>query len=519
MHKLLAMLCLVVACGAFTARARAQDAAAEVDMLSFASVSARLDNALRTADRPERLASIREVLSGLGYDLTFAIPDVAADAGGNNRSGAAAEPQILPLDFAATAPAFPSSKVFQAEMRLAQSGPARLIVLSHGNYTLTGLAEAMTLRGNNGLIAIEEGKASINLPIYIGPGANLMISSRDAADVRLNAAAGAFIVAAGTLIIDGAQVSSAKLEVRRRPDDERTFNSFLLVGAGGTFQARNASFARLGSSKLQAFGVGLFNTSAESSIVGSIFSATYGLLIEDSQGVGIAGNEFSWVSGTAIHIVRSSHTRVSGNLIYGAANGAGILLGSDARASEVSGNIILRNRTGISTAMDGGGNVIENNAIIASAGPGIGLAGVNCNVVRDNDLLANRNAGVAWRGGPAQLLGNRIAFNQLAGVTSPRDGTAGAIAPGDLLLKGNHFSRNRTGVRVDMADSITLENNSFSKQSPRLISGRLGSEIGAIMAAGAEPVRFTRSGEAAFAQADAANTSGCTIGSANQEIN
>lgn len=457
----------------------------------------------------------------MGYDFR---PGTGGDAGlpgAEGSTAAPAEPQILPLAFVVSAPGIPHNKAFLAELGTAQINRARVIVLSRGSYTLAGLAKAMAGQGGESPVSIGADGASIKLPIYVGPGAELTISGRDAPVAVLDAAKGAFIASAGRLTIRDTKISGS-VGLRRRPDNDQGFGPFLLIGDGGTLLARNAVFTRLGS-RQHPFGIELRHAAPDSSIAGSQFADSYGLRIESTGKAAITENEFGNLLGPAIHVLHSSDATIRGNLIHWATGGPGILLGENTSGARVSGNVLVLNQSGIAAAMDGGGNIIEANAVIASNAAGIGLRGRSCNLVSGNALLANRGDGVAWRGGPADIVGNRIAFNRAAGVSSQRIGAEEAPQSGELFLKDNLFQKNRFGLRIDAAAGIALENNSFSRQSPRLIAGQLGALSGTIMRAGAERISFAAGGGMGFKQRKTDGSSrepvGCMARAADVEVN
>ncbi len=524
MRKLAAMLGLISVLCAFGAGAPAQPVGAVASKVvdeTSAALTARLVRALGIAGRHERVGAAREILSDAGYNFRIGIAEDARLPRAEGLAAPPAQPHILPLAIVAGSPGIPRNKAFLAELSSAQAGHARVIVLSRGAYTLAQVAKALAGQGDNNSVLINAQGASINLPIYVGPQAELTIGSQDASTVILNAAKGAFIASAGRLSIRDTAISGS-VGLNRHPHHDQGFGPFLLIGDGGTLIARNTVFARLGSWQ-HPFGVGLLNASADSSIAGNQFSGTYGLRIENTANAAVTENEFGNLLGPAIHVLHASGAAIHGNFIHWAAGGPGILLGENAAGSRVSGNVLLFNGSGIVAAMDGGGNIIEGNAVVASSGAGIGLRGRHCNLVRGNHLLANLGDGVAWRGGAADVVGNRIAFNRAAGVSSPRTGAADSGQTGELFLKDNYFQKNRVGLRIDVAAGVALENNSFSRQSPRLIAGQLGAETGTIMRAGVRRVQFAAEGRTGFkprvTSGIAHEPDGCMAGAIGVEVN
>lgn len=521
MRKLAVTFGLIFGLCAAAASAYAQPAGAIPGQFAeeaSASLTGGLVRALRTPGRRERADAVRNILLDVGYNFGFGSEEVAELPKPAGSISSPAEPHILPLAFVAGSPGIPRNKTFLAELGGAQIDNARVIVLSRGLYTLAEVAKALAGQGDANSISINDAEASINLPIYVGPQAELTIGSEDAVTVILNAAKGAFIASAGRLSIRDTAISGST-GLARRPDFDQGFAPFLLIGGGGTLIARNAVFSRLGSRQIP-FGVGLLHGSPESSITGSQFTGSYGLRIEGTAKAAITENEFGDLFGPAIHVLHAPDAAIRRNFIHWAAAGPGILLGENATGASVSGNVLLFNGLGIAAAMDGGGNIIEGNAIVASNGAGIGLRGRHCNLVSGNLLFANRGDGVAWRGGAADIIGNRIAFNRAAGVSSPRIGAADPTQIGELFLKDNFFQKNRAGLRIDLAAGVALQNNSFSRQSPRLIAGQLGAETGTIMRAGAEPVQFAAEERTGFKPLAASQVpGGCMAGAMAVEVN
>jgi hypothetical protein len=448
--------------------------------LSASRISSALDGALRLERPAERARAVDDVLAflGLSWHPGAEGPDEIASVLPSD-SRPPADPQVVPLELLADSPGVPKDKHFINELLAAQLAPAKVIVLSRGAYTLQSATEALVKQGKAGLIAATAGGTVINAPIYVGPNASLAIQ---AADIELNATNGAFVISAGRLSVRDSTLAGSPGRLIERADADRAFRPFILVGGNGLIEASRSRFTRLGNGGDYTAGVTMFRAigskTKRSVLTGNLFEDTYGLRIVQTPRIEVSHNEFRHILGPGIHVSRSADVELSANLIHHVTGDRGIVLSEGAEQVRVRGNLVARNASGIAVTSAAGGNWVDDNIVLANVTAGIGLYGKRCNVVRGNAVIANGMDGISWREGAAVLIGNRIALNGSAGLSSPLGDASQTGAPSEgLLLKANVISRNRTGLRIDRASWIAFEGNDFSNQSPSIFSGALGSAL------------------------------------------
>jgi hypothetical protein len=470
-------------------------------------IAAVLDRALKAESRAERMQNLEKELAAAGFDWSIpALPISSPEAQG----GTPAEPQVVPLELLANAAGFPQDRDFFARLGDAQTAPAKIIVLSHGAYTLGQVSEALAKRGKTTLVSFTNGEGNLNAPIYVGPKAVLMMRG---GTYSLNAATGSFIVSAGRLVLNGVTLTGSASAERRRPDGDPVFRPFVLVG-GGTLDATDSHFTGLGGSGELSAAVALIGLTGKvaepTSIAGNLFEDGYGLRIDRSSGVTVSGNEMRRLTGPGVRVSRSTGIEIDANAIHDVSGSQGILLNEGARQNRVTGNLLARNQTGIAVTSGAGGNLIGDNLILVNKGAGVGLYGARCNVVSGNGVIANGGDGIAWREGEVAISGNRITWNGGAGVSSQGTDAAArrAVVAEGLALKDNLISRNRIGLRVDRAAWVSFDNNRFIGQSPRIFSGALGIQLAAYLGASGSPMRFVAEKPGQFKPGDVAASCG-----------
>lgn len=284
----------------------------------------------------------------------------------------------------------------------------------------------------------------------------------------LDRAAGAFLLAAGGMIIDHASiVGSAPPNAH-----EENFRPFVLANATtGPVEVSGAQFERLGfGSDPRSAGISVTGGSAEpgrrSFVQDSSFSEMGSLSLVDAAQSTIRRNVFSRPFNTALAIATSASIIVDGNAVIGAEPGHGIKLGPNATDILVSDNIIAKsNKHGLLLEGNTTGSVIFNNLLFENQGSGTAVLGGTCLLLEQNLMLANAADGIMVRNSAGlSLETNLIAANRRAGISV--GGDSGAVR-----LADNRFEANKIGLRASSSFDLSLSGNDWLGQTPRLFDG------------------------------------------------
>ncbi|MBB4039007.1 poly(beta-D-mannuronate) C5 epimerase [Microvirga flocculans] len=407
----------------------------------------------------------------------------------------------------------------------------KMIVVQSGVATLGMVARALQGTDAGNLIAFDGDSLIVRAPVFVAPGARLILSRFDVPIYRLSADAGTFIANAGTVDIVDAEVVGYD-EKRVQPlwfDGERKggFRPFLLTWGDGRMNVAASTLAALGYDNALSFGLSyssgpdrvteLRDQARPSGImVDSLFRNFYiGFHSYESENVQVVGNEFR----DSILYALDLHDRSAGgvialNTVYGTMLRQGITLSRDVSDSVVSGNLSFDNAgSGIVLDRNSTNNIVQANSAFRNAQDGVSVFESSCNVLSNNQLTGNGRDGLKVRNSvDVGAYGNRIASNLNAGVsayianiavgTNGKSGAAeeGAFTPVTALSLGkNIISSNGVGINAQGVSGLAMFGNAFVKQSRRLFGGdyrglegpllRLSSTSGVLIASTCRPAR------------------------------
>ncbi|MDB5612616.1 MAG: hypothetical protein JWQ22_269 [Devosia sp.] len=356
--------------------------------------------------------------------------------------------------------------------------------------TLDGIVDA---QGDKGAAAIyfEQGPvfisdikaalAQLDLPIDEAAPANqvtltrpLVLSSRatlvllPGEELTLDRAEGAFLIAAGGMVIDRASIVGSEAA----NTSERNFRPFILTDATtGPIELSSAHFARLGfGGDARSAGLSITGSSVDpdrrSFVQDSTFSEMGTLSLVDAAQSTIRRNIFNKPFNTALAIVSSTAIIVDDNVMVGATPGHGVKLGPNATNILVADNIVADNdKHGLLLEGNTTGSVIFNNLLFENAASGVAVLNGSCLSLEQNLILANAADGIMVRNSAGlNFATNIIAANQRAGVSIVGDN-------GNVRLKDNRFDGNKVGLRASTSFDLAFSGNDWAGQTPRLLDG------------------------------------------------
>ncbi|MCC2650788.1 MAG: right-handed parallel beta-helix repeat-containing protein [Microvirga sp.] len=405
-----------------------------------------------------------------------------------------------------------NTRLEQAIRHQGLSSP-RVIVVQSGVATLSMVARQ--LQGTDARDLIQHGADAVTVkaPIFVAPGATLILSRLDSPVYRLSADAGAFIVNAGNVHIIDAEVVGIS-ETSGQPlwadaDTSTKFRPFLLTWGDGRMNVASSALVALGYNNAKSFGLS-YSSGPErvaelrdqarptGVVVDSVFhNFHFGFHSYEAERVQVVGNEFrdSVVYALDSHD-RTRETIIALNTVYGTKQRHGITISREVNDGLVIGNMTFDNAgSGIVIDRNSTNNVIHANSSFRNAQDGVSVFESSCNVLSNNYLASNRRDGLKVRNSfDVGAYSNRIESNSSSGVSAyianistPKGGEiqnadqAGYRPLASLSLRHNRFSANGVGINTQGVSSLAMSSNRFVKQSRRLLGGDIRGLEGQIL--------------------------------------
>lgn len=407
----------------------------------------------------------------------------------------------------------------------------RIIVVQHGTATLGMVARQLRGTDARDLIVQEGDSVVIRAPVFVAPGATLLLSRLDAPVYRLSANAGAFIANAGELDIVDAEVvgydEKAKQPLWSDNDRSAVFRPFLLTWGDGRMNVASSLLTALGYDNPKSFGltyssgpdrVAEFRDQARPTgmIVDSVFRNLYiGLHSYEAERVQVVGNEYRDSIAYALDAHDGSRGSVIAfNTVYGTMVRHGIAVSRDVDDNLIVGNLSFDNAgSGFVLDRNSTNNVLYANSSFQNAQDGVAIFESSCNVLTNNHLAGNKRDGLKVRNSfDVGAYGNRFEANANSGVSAyianvpiskradgQRDGSGHYAPITSLALRNNSFSANGVGVNAQGVSGLAMFSNQFVKQSRRLLGGdirglegpilRLASQTDVLIASTCRPVK------------------------------
>jgi Right handed beta helix region len=389
----------------------------------------------------------------------------------------------------------------------------RVVVVQSGVATLGMVARQLQGTDARDLIGYGADAVTVRAPIFVAPGATLILSRLDSSVYRLSASTGAFIVNAGKVHIVDAEVIGYD-ETSARPlwadaDKSTKFRPFLLTWGDGRMNVASSTLAALGYDNAKSFGLS-YSSGPErvaelrdqvrptGVVVDSVFENFYfGFHSYEAERIQIVGNEFrdSVVYALDAHD-RTRETIIALNAAYGTKQRHGITISREVNDGLVIGNMSFDNAgSGIVLDRNSTNNVVHANSSFRNEQDGVTVFESSCNVLTNNYLASNRRDGLKVRNSiDVGAYSNRIEANANSGVSayianiltqkggeSRNDDTASYLPLTSLSLRHNRFSANGVGINAQGVSSLAMSSNRFVKQSRRLLGGDIRGLEGQIL--------------------------------------
>lgn len=376
---------------------------------------------------------------------------------------------LVPIDLVLSQLALQAGANYHVALRQAQARPEVLMVES-GVASLAMVAEAAQRAGFGELFEKTADGYVAHVAIAVWNGASLFLQPGET--LLLDREAGAFVLAAGTLLMRNAELRGAGATNARLAD----FNPFVVIALSGSAMIDGSRFAELGYGLFPPLtGVtlvegGFFRDGRPSFVRNSRFDSVQTLALLDASHAVIAGNVFTGATGPSVLVSGGQDLAAEGNVVLAGETAHGIKVTAGARNVAVTGNLVIG--AGLNGVFaDAGAAQLEvaGNIVAEAKRSGVSVASADCVRVSDNLLLQNAQSGLAVKDSAGlSVAANRFYDNGNAGISVTHQPDYGRIE-----IASNELDGNRVGVKGSTTAELRFVANDFSGQAPRLFDGEL----------------------------------------------
>ncbi|MFT5797421.1 MAG: poly(beta-D-mannuronate) C5 epimerase [Candidatus Azotimanducaceae bacterium] len=344
-------------------------------------------------------------------------------------------------------------------------GPRGPIAVSVRSGTVT-LADIRSYATALGFPPLPDG--TMTVPVVIWPNATFRLNPNDR--MALARDAGAFILALGTLDVNGATI-----EVTGTPNTHTpSFVPFVTIAAGGSLLMKNATLRGLGFGQTAKFsglsvaGNLLQQSRGKITIIDSLFDGLLTMTLAGVSGAEISGNTFINVRSNTLRLINAPHTDINNNLFTGNLRTNGIRVDVGSSETRISKNIFLSGQRVAMLVTGGSDRVrISENIVWKRDGAGVKFLQTHCGSATDNILLDNRQKGIEVR----KSMGTTVNGNLIAGNGSAGIWVSAQQPDARTSLQRNVLVANGSGLSAATGAEILMRDNNFTQQLPRLLDG------------------------------------------------
>lgn len=385
-----------------------------------------------------------------------------------DRLAAPGKLHTVPVDFMLAQLRLQTGQQFNADLEKALVNKAAPALFIRGGTMSLQQLEAEASKAHPGAVERKGDRFVARWPIVIWTDSALVIGPEQS--LELSTEDGAFVLNSGLLTVDQGEIAaSVGTNTGLKP-----FRPFVATAMTGAVQARGAHFKDLGFSGagattgLSILGAALFPSKIASYVTDSSFENVAGVSLENTHRVVVSDNRFSGGTGPAIALKGVTGAQLSDNVISGMTDAQAIDVQNTSSSIEVTGNILLKNRgSGIFVANDARDVTISGNLMSGNGRGGVSVVRSACITVKDNVILSNAQVGIKVRASHGMTLShNDLIANGGAGIS-----IIDQEAHASVLVDGNAFSANKSGIHGGSASEVALKANDFAGQSPILLDG------------------------------------------------
>ncbi|HYE00553.1 MAG TPA: right-handed parallel beta-helix repeat-containing protein [Alphaproteobacteria bacterium] len=368
-------------------------------------------------------------------------------------------------------------------------GSRQAIVVAEGVATLDDVLAAA-----GGASAERDGGAVVlRRPLLVMPGAHLVVDGRRTPWLKLDTAAGAYLVNGGGLWIVEAKVTSWDAEAGAPSPASDSFRPFIAAWGGSRTYVAGAELASLGYPAAKSYGLTLSTGPGKGGaaptgwVVESRLSDNhYAIYTHGAQDAAFVGNDIYDNIRYGIHPHSgSTGLIIARNTITDTLDGHGIGL-----SRAVTNSLVFENHVadsagyGVMIDRDSRQNVVAHNSVRRNRGDGISVLESTGNVLFANDVSSSGRSGIRLRNAAeTALLENAIKGSRKdavrgeasAVIDSQRDLALDPVRPIlSATVEGNKLSDNlRSGLNLKNFTELRLGRNEFGAYDSSPFAGAL----------------------------------------------
>lgn len=391
-------------------------------------------------------------------------------------------------------------------MERQHSATPEILYLEEGAATLPQLYAALQAQGVGDDVLVQEGNIyTLRRPLVIAPGATLMITGKEVAELRLAEESGAYIVNAGSLFVVETRLTGWR-EKENAPAwatyaSSKNFRPFLMAWSDTHTYLAGSVFTALGYANSKSYGITISSgpermlrfkkesIPAPTAVIvdNSFRNLYYGFYCFEAEGVALIGNEYvnNIIYGIDPHDYSKGLT-IAYNTAYGSEKKHGIIISREVNHATIVGNLTFENHgSGMMLERQSSDTLVYANTSFSNTQDGLTIYESSCSITAANQFLANQRMGVNIRNSvDVGLFHNRMAHNARAGIqgyivnlhTAPgqekRDYTLDPYTEMvGFSAVGNQIEANGHGIQAENMAALYLRANRFLEQSPHLFRG------------------------------------------------
>lgn len=307
------------------------------------------------------------------------------------------------------------------------------IYIENGVFDLPSLKARLETVDSTGLSPITNAGRiyQVNVPLLIGPGASLVVSSTDVEELRLNTRANVYIVNSGNFFLLDSKLTSwdpvSGRPTPRSKEDWNVFSPFYAAWSGSKTYMADSHVVGLGYGNGKSYGitisagpVNVLKATLDAiprptgMLVDTSFSSMYYAFYSyKADDVALIGNEYY---DNGIYAIDphdySRRLLIAYNTTYGTRVKHGIITSRGVVESRIVGNVSAENRgSGIMLDRQSDNNIVAYNSSFNNGADGMTIYESSCNLLSGNRLHGNGRDGLKIRNSWDLLVGQNVMEN------------------------------------------------------------------------------------------------------------
>lgn len=380
------------------------------------------------------------------------------------------EIETVPLEFVLSNLSVRLGTNFDSSLSLAQGDPsAQVLVVKNGSASLSTLLDKSKELEPKSLITYSGSTYTAHVPLVVLEEAELRLNDNE--KLLLNQSTGSFLLNFGAVIAKNAFIASTNEKNPNIPN----FRPFVATVLTGYAQFQDVEFSDLGFEDHKNFkgvsfsSTNLFAPANLSFIRSSKFNNVGSIELNGQNKFSFLENLVDGSINNGIEVRASHSVLIAKNVIVNAEKNAIKISESSSRVSLLNNILINSISNGIFVTEGVSQLDIMENLIAKNQSSGVDVQYTACLNINGNLITSNKRNGIAIQDSLiANISDNQIVTNRVGTKVIGRHDT------GQFNIHRNHYIGNELGLMGARAHQISLAENDFNFQLPRLFGGEFG---------------------------------------------